>query len=723
MPDEPSHELRDRRLSLYAYLEPLWHGRRVLEVGRPSAAELLRGLGAAEVVSADTDPPPGETFDVIVVPEGGAGLRRPGAVAALRRLLRAGGRLVIAAPNADRPGVTSGVGYYDLQGALAAQMPHVQMLGMTPFTGVGIVEFSGAVDALRIDSRLVKETEAPISYVAVAGPEPVHGLGYSLVQLPSRAAGAPAREEVTRVSEVRADEIEELRGRLRRAAEDRAALDSENARLRRALAEADESVMNLTRKTTEEMAAVAERLAAGLRAPTEIEARKTSSALAEARDEADRLRVRLAESEARSAAAEQRLEEVATRARDRQMSLDDALERQRLAESDLARARREVVRLEGEARSGLAQGRALDEKTRAIADRDDRILRLEGEKQDLVWRLAELEDKLRQAIARAVQGGAGRGEARVAVVEPAPAAPSPPPIAAQEGRERAGAIEEFHRAAAVHVTELTDLKASLAEQTALVSELEDALADAEARATSAGGETAALRQTAKTLEESDRSRRARLAELEGKLLRLEHERRAAQQVSSQSPSSDEQLQRLQALEQERDRLRLRVGELEAAQARAAKPNGHAPAGPVVARELESIEADLRREVQRLETLDRSLAEPWEGSAPPAKDSAGQSPAPSTLDRSLAEPWEGSAPPAKDSAGQSPAPSTRSFATAGAASPADPARLENTLENYRSRASRLRDDLEGIRRRLDSLSPSELSGFLEELREDLAELGG
>jgi hypothetical protein len=689
MPEEPSHELRDRRLSLYAYLEPLWHGRRVLEVGRPGAAELLRSLGAAEVVSADVDPPPGETFDVIVVPEGGAGLRRPGAVAVLRRLLRAGGRLVIAAPNADRPGVTGGVGYYDLHGALSAHLPHVQMLGMTPFSGVGIVEFSGAVDALRIDSRLVKEPEAPIAYVAVAGPEPVAGLGYALVQLPPRAGGPAAREEVTRVSEVRADEIEELRGRLRRAAEDRATLDAENARLRRALAEADESVMNLTRKTTEEMAAVAERLAAGLRAPTELEARKTSAALAEAREEADRLRVRLAESEARAAAAEQRLEEVGTRARDRQLALDDALERQRLAESDLGRARREIIRLEGEARSGLAQGKALEEKARDVADRDDRILRLEGEKQDLVWRLAELEDRLRQAIARAVQAGAGRGELRVAV-EHAPG-PGPEVAAASEAKERAGVIQEFHRAAAAHVAELTELKASLAEQTALVSELEDALALAESRAASAGGEAATLRQTAKTLEEADRSRRARLAELEGKLLRLEHERKAAQ-ASASSHSGDEQLQRLQALEQERDRLRIRVGELEAAQARAAKPNGHAPAGAAVARELESIEADLRREVHRLESLDRSLSEPWAGSAPPAMDSAGQS----------------------------PAPSTRSFTTGGTA---DPARLENTLENYRLRASRLRDDLEGIRRRLDSLSPSELSGFLEELREDLAELGG
>jgi len=53
--------------------------------------------------------------------------------------------------------------------------------------------------------------------------------------------------------------------------------------------------------------------------------------------------------------------------------------------------------------------------------------------------------------------------------------------------------------------------------------------------------------------------------------------------------------------------------------------------------------------------------------------------------------------------------------------ADASLLESTLDNYRERAGRLRDDLEGIRRRLDSLSSSEIAGFLEELGDDLAEL--
>ena len=171
-----------------------------------------------------------------------------------------------------------------------------------------------------------------------------------------------------------------------------------------------------------------------------------------------------------------------------------------------------------------------------------------------------------------------------------------------------------------------------------------------------------MRKTAKDLEEADRTRRARLAELEGKLLRLEHERKAA--VGRDGAEVD----RLHALEAERDRLRVRVGELEATAAAGAGQNGqngknnghdgHDAGAAAIARDLDAVEANLRAEVGRV-----------------------------------------------------------------GASSGDASRLENTLDNYRRRASRLRDDLEGIRRRLESLSPSEISGFLEELGEDLAELGG
>ena len=637
MGDLISAEIRDRRRSLYAYLEPVWVGRRVLEIGPgEGSAELLRSLGAARVVVSDGDLGSiVERFDVVVVPEGEALVRRPGAVAACRKLVAMGGRLIVAATNAERPGTTGGVGYYDLHGAVSPLLPLVQMLGMTSFAGIGVVEFEGAIDALRIDARLVKEQEPPVAYVAIAGTERVTGLGYALVQLPASAtAAAPApTPEPVRVSAASAEEIDELRGRLRRAAEDRAALDAENAKLRRALAEADESVMNLTRRTTLEMSELADRLAAGLRAPAEA---ASQAALGEAREEADRLRVKLAESEARAQAAELRLEEAGALARDRKIAVDDALERQRLAESELGRARREIARLEAASQAAIVDGGALEERSRAVAQRDERILRLEGEKQDLSWRLAEVEDRLRQAIARAVQAGTGRSEPAAAAAAAATA--SSDLTAAREARERA--IEEFHRASSAHVEEITELKASVSEQMALVTELEDTLAATEARAASAGAEASTLRKTAKDLEEADRTRRARLAELEGKLLRLEHERKAA----AARPADDGD-GRLRAIEGERDRLRARVGELESAVAGAATRNGH--------------------------------------EAPPP------------------------APPAVERGG----------------APADAGRLENTLDNYRRRAGRLRDDLEGIRRRLESLSPSEISGFLDELNEDLAELGG
>ena len=139
---------------------------------------------------------------MVVVPEADELARRPGAFGTLRKLL-VDGR---ARDHRDverrsrRAGAerADGVGYYELHGAVAAHFAHVQMLGVTPFLGMGIVEFEGAVDGLRIDSRLVKEgSEPPAAYVAVAGTQVAPALGYALVQLPfapieARLASGPA---------------------------------------------------------------------------------------------------------------------------------------------------------------------------------------------------------------------------------------------------------------------------------------------------------------------------------------------------------------------------------------------------------------------------------------------------------------------------------------------------------------------------------------------------
>ena len=698
-----------RRLPLYAYLEPLLAGKRVLEIGRPGPAgtELLASL-AARVVTVEADPSAisaaaagAERFDVVLVPEGEATLGRPGAMAGWRRALADGGRLIVAVTSADRPGATGGVGYYELHDAFATHFSRVQMLGLTPFLGMGVVEFDGAVDGLRIDARLVKGgAETPAAYVAIGGAALATGLGYALVQLPY-AAAAPARgdtggrpervdddvterryrgrveeaearvaelrrkledastesEAAMRVARAQGDEIEELRGRLRRAAEDRSALDAEMAKLRRALADADESVLSLTRRTAEEMAAVAERMAMGLRAPVA----GASAELTAARDEAARLRVKLAETETRAAAAEQRLEEIGAATRERQVGLEDALERLRLSESELARSRRDMIRLEQTARAQAeGSGRAVDTAPleRALAARDERIARLEAEKQELVWRIAELEDKLRAAIARALRAESGAPAAAHAATAVTHAPEDS--AAAQGSRERV--IEEYHRAAAAHVQEITELKAALAEQAALVAELEDGLRAAEGRGNAAETEATTLRRTAKDLADADRSRRSRLAELEGKLLRLEHERRqavanaaAAQPPPVQTGADPEELARVRAA---RDEL-VRRGEEDRV---------------AWTREREALRAEVA-------ALNARVANGHH--APPNE-------------------------PAHE-----PAPAVNEASDAG--------RLESTLGNYRQRAGRLRDDLEGIRRRLDSLTSSEIAGFLEELGDDLAEL--
>ena len=341
----------------------------------------------------------------MLVPEADALVRRPGSVAAWQKLLADKGRLVVAVGNPERSGGAGGVGYYELHDAVGPHFPKVQMLGVTPFLGVGLVEFDGAVDGLRVDARLVKAgSEPPAVYVAVAGSEPFTSLGYALVQLPFSGAPLPSKgvhpalvsevggtadlrrqldeaasqaESAMRVARAQGDEIEELRGRLRRAAEDRAALDAEIAKLRRGLAEADESVMSLTRRTAEEMAVVAERLAAGLRGPSEAVVRSTSAELSAARDEADRLRGRLAETESRAAAAEQRLEEMGGAAREKSAALEDALERLRLSESELGRARRAAAKLEGEAQRG-DRGRAHRRRARSGARRARRAHRPPG---------------------------------------------------------------------------------------------------------------------------------------------------------------------------------------------------------------------------------------------------------------------------------------------------------------------------------------------------------
>jgi chromosome segregation ATPase len=454
-----------------------------------------------------------------------------------------------------------------------------------------------------------------------------------------------------------------------------------------------------------------------LRAPEEIHAGKAYAAeMASLRDHAEELRVRLAETESRAGAAERRLEETATAARDRDHETSDLRARLRRAEDALERERLAVQALQEQARIAGAEIEQLAGRASALHDRDERIARLEGEKQDLAWRTAELEEKLRTAIARAVSAEATRGIGAglggpVLTTVPPPAPPAPPVpapayqppaavalapvheelVAARAARDRA--VEEFHRAAATHIDEVTRLQGSVNEQAALVAELEESLRASEARASAAATDATTLRKNARELEEADRARRSRLAELEGKLLRLEHDKKAVAQADAGHEELERKLQAAETeretLRAERDRLRGRVDELAAAPA--AGGNGHEAAAPAwsgeLAEELAGIEAGLRAEMRTLASLEAALGAERAGAGHGAGEHRSEH---------------------------------RSDPATAPANGEEASRLENTLANFRRRAQQLRNELDGYRWRVESLSASEVSILLEELGEGLSE---
>lgn len=792
MAERNATDILSLRLPLYAYAAPLWHGRRVLEIGcgDGGSADYLGKQGAERVVAVDLDKgrverararhagpriefrtvadlrqltASGERFDIVLVPEGQSVLGLPGLITALRAVLVETGHVIMAVPAADRKGRLSrdGVGYYDLADTLAAHFPVVRMLGQTPFLGFGLVEFDGSADALRVDVSLLQGgAEQPSHYVAIAGAAAPSSLGYSLVQIPFApiealvlggsggktpvplvtgmreiaAGGSDARGEVAerrleeaerrarsriedldtqladvrrkladalaqaesavRVSRAQAEEIQELRARLRRGAEDRAAADDELAKLRRALAEADESVLTLTRRTAEEMAVVAEKMAIGLArgAP----ASTTPAAFAELE-----LRARRAEEASERDRAE----------------LGLVVDRIRVADEQL---------------------RELQGKAGAIAERDDRIARLEGDKQDLVWQVAELEEKLRQAVA---PGETTRGSA--------------PEEVAIARKERDRAIEEFHRGAGVHASEVRRLQLSVAEQAALVDELEDTVKSAEARAATSDKEAATLRRNAKELEDADRARRGRLAELEGKLLRLEREREreaashpAGSGIGGAQVLEAEFAQRLSAAEQRALAAEQRAVGAEEQMAALAKQgggtrNGHHDGG-IPPAELQAavagIEERLRDEMRTLAAIEESLNRAREevarrpgGSDPLVSVRSDFEQALAAKDSQLVEGRLELARLRRDSEARQAQLEREIGDLRGRLNPTGEAGMSDdhgqtaqlilmhsTLANIRRRSARLRDELEGFRRRLDTLPPGALSSMLEEIGEDLAE---
>jgi len=562
-----------RHSAVYSYLRPILMGRRVLELGcgRGEGAAHLARLGARNVVGADDSGAVAEArtqqkesslsfltmtaaaleqagpFDVVLIPEATDILLGRGSLTlpAVLKLVAPGGRLVCVVPNGDRTDVPlPGASYFDIVDRLSPHFPKVRMFGQTPFAAWGIAEFDEAPAELRIEPDLAQaENEEPSHYLALCGHDEPLSLGYALVQIPARASEGPAAqtpvpdlstkveapdaalaelrhklaeaqgqaEGLVRVSRAQTEEIEELRGRIRRTAEARAELDEEVQRLRRALLEADESVVNLTRKTADEMTALAQRLTAGLRPSEPLPA----------------------------------------------AGLADELKRR---EAELA------------------------ERESALSERDDRIAALEAARQEATWRADAAEDDL--------------GHLRTQIAEFRQATPPAGPahdelLATLKSREQA--LEEFQRAAAAHLDEVGRLRDALNEQSSLVAELEEDLATAEKRLADALDESVRLRRSLAELEEADRQRRSRLAELEGMMLRLEH-------GESERPKA-----RIADLETETADLRNRMGEAERRLADSLRLRDDTErARKQAAMRVEELEGELQATVARGSELDSKL---------------------------------------------------------------------------------------------------------------------
>ncbi|HKE18092.1 MAG TPA: methyltransferase domain-containing protein [Kofleriaceae bacterium] len=213
-----------RRLPTYLYLIDLLPGKRVLEVGCGvgDGAQFLADHGAARVVGVDRSMASinearnrhrqtnlefrceeigsieldDGSFDCIFVPDGIEVLRRGSVLGELRRLLAAGGHLVVCGQSADRRGSPGGASFYEFRERLERLFAPVRMVAQAPFVGFSLVEYAGSSaggdDPLvetNLDTSLMElsggEPE-PSDYVAVCGGPARRVRGYTVVQVPER---------------------------------------------------------------------------------------------------------------------------------------------------------------------------------------------------------------------------------------------------------------------------------------------------------------------------------------------------------------------------------------------------------------------------------------------------------------------------------------------------------------------------------------------------------
>jgi chromosome segregation ATPase len=540
MADQPTPTSALRRSAVYSYLRPLLQGRRVIEVGcgnGEATAHLLR-LGAKSVIGAGTAREIADArarqhagalgfvtmgagsidvsgvFDLVLVPDATDILRGRGSVrlSALLPLVAPGGRLACVVPNGDRG---EGLAYYDVVDTLGPHFAKVRMFGQTPFLAFGMAEFDEAATDLHVDAELAeREAEEPTHYIAVAGPDEPADLDYALVQIPAgdwecRGHG----DRVPAPSGIKAPDtaLTELRQKL---------VDSESKA---------EGLVRVSRAQTDEIEELRARL------------RRTAEARAELDEEVRRLRRSLVEAD----------ESVVTLTRKTTEEL-----------TALAQRLTSGLRSDGSGPSpALAEELqrredALAERESALSERDDRVAALEAAKQEALWRADASDDALESARVEISRLRVERVESERASSQSEPDEELLAKLKAQEAT-----LEDFRRAAAAHLEEVSRLRDAANEQASLVTELEEALAASEKQLAGCSAQVKQLEKSLAEMEAADLSRRSRLAELEGRMLRAERASANPPEARQQDQGELQDLQnRLSSCQGESEQLRARLRE-------------------------------------------------------------------------------------------------------------------------------------------------------------------
>src|SRR6266568_489292 len=235
-------------LARYSFIEPLLEGRRVLEIGAANAtsggsALFLAERGAAAVLSLEEggadvataresghhpfvqfrsgspDDLPSGAFDLVLVSDGAVLGREAGRIAALRRLLAAGGRLVTAFPAggsglaeiAGEPAPEELPSYEGIVGALADHFALVEVATQSPTVGwVIALAADGEEPDVAMDGTLAGTPETA-AFLAICGEEPCGLSGLQIVALPTGPlleSGGAARGALEAADEARAERNE-----------------------------------------------------------------------------------------------------------------------------------------------------------------------------------------------------------------------------------------------------------------------------------------------------------------------------------------------------------------------------------------------------------------------------------------------------------------------------------------------------------------------------------